>query len=712
MNQITLRHRLLLLTLLPSTLIAIALVTYFTISGMRTLEGELRAKGTATVRYLAPISEYGIIAGQIEGLYGLAQATVQESGVKAAVIVNQKGRAIAVSGRVSLASETLRSQLNEPIVVAETADWIAFGAPVRRSLQETDELFELPSANSESMPETIGHVFVEFDKGELASRQHELLVRGLLIVFVGLLVLAILAIAMADNLARPVKRLVKAVADMSAGRLDTRVAISSSGELGFLEQGFNDMANHIEEAHHSLQARIEEATAQLAHQARHDALTGLYNRREFEHRLEQALEAVKAGGDEGAALFIDLDRFKPVNDACGHLAGDELLRQIALLFQGRLREDDTLARLGGDEFGIILANCSASRARQVAEDICALASAFRFIWQDKVFAIGASIGLTPISPRVDNIVSILAAGDSACYRAKDSGRNQVCEQAASNTPERRQEGNGWASRIREALDAGRLQVEVIPLSALQNDCPPFNCIEITAHLLEPGQAPVALAALLDAAERYDLAPQVDLRLVDMAITALAEANRHQRPLFCLVPLSSSALAERSIIEAIARSLAGHQLDGNGLCLMLSEDICSQQTSQAIEFSRQVRDLGCRIGLTDFGGGLSSFSHLRSIAPACVKLSRSLTRDLGGKRASTALLRAIQEITADQHILSIADGIEDAHSIEKLRQIGISYALGNAVAPREPLQHWLHSRCNDHLETGSFGAYSPRAPGTA
>lgn len=688
MNQVTLRHRLLLLTLLPSTLIAIALVTYFTISGMRTLEGELRTKGTATVRYLAPISEYGIIAGQGEGLYSLAQATVQESGVKAAIIVNQKGRPIAVSGRVSLASDTLRSQLSQPIVVAETGDWIAFGAPVRRSLQETDELFELASGNGETVPETIGHVFVEFDKSELAARQSELLIRGLLIVFVGLLVLAILAIAMADNLARPVKRLVKAITDMSSGRLDTRVTVRSGGELGFLEQGFNDMANHIEGAHHLLQARIEEATAQLAHQARHDALTGLFNRREFEHCLEQALAAVKAGGDEGVALFIDLDRFKPVNDSCGHLAGDELLRQIAQIFRGRLREEDTLARIGGDEFGIILAGCSGTRARQVADDLCALANAFRFIWQDKVFAIGASIGLTPINARVDSITSILAAGDSACYRAKDSGRNQVCEQAASSTPERRQEGNGWASRIREALDAGHLQVEVMPLSALQQDCPHPGCVEITAHLLEPGQTPVALGALLDAAERYDLAPQIDLRLIDMAIAALAEAGRRNRPLFCLVPLSSAALGQRSIIEGIARSLAGSQLDGNGLCLMLSEDICGQLSSQAIEFSRQARDLGCQIGISDFGGGLSSFSLLRSIAPCCVKLSRSLTRDLGGKRASTALLRAIQEITADQHILSIADGIEDAPSIEKLRQIGISYALGRAVAPCEPLQNWL------------------------
>ncbi|MDR1995412.1 diguanylate cyclase [Azonexus sp.] len=683
MNQFTLRHRLLLLTLLPSALIAIALVAYFTLSGMRTLEGELRSKGLATVRYLAPICEYSIIAGQIESLYGLAQATIQDSDVKAAIIVNQKGRVIAVSGRVSLASENLRSALDEPTIVIETDNQIAFGAPVRRSLQEVDTMFEMPAT-----PETIGHVFVEFDKSELVARQHKLLLRGLLIVLLGLVVLAILAIAMADNLARPVIRLAEAVGAMSSGRLDTRVAVVSSGELGRLELGFNEMASHIEEAHQSLQTRIEEATAQLAYQARHDVLTGLFNRREFEHRLTQTLELVHAGGEEGTVLFIDLDRFKPVNDACGYLAGDELLRQISLLFQGRLREDDILARLGGDEFGIILSNCSGSRARQVAEDICSLAGAFRFIWQDKIFAIGASIGLTPINRRVRNIDELLAAGDSACHRAKDSGRNQVCEQEALNTPERRQEGNVWASRITEALAAGHLLVEALPLTALQHERPPGDWVELSARLLEPGQPPVALSALLDAAERYDLAPIIDQHFIEVAIDALAEARQQRKTLHCLVPLSRSALVDHTIMDCINRLLQAHHIAGTGLCLLFSEDISGQLTSQVIEFSRQMRLLGCEVGLNDFGGSLSSFSHLRSIAPSCVKLSRSLTRNLGGSRASTALLRAIQEITADQGILSIADGIDDSESIEQLQQLGINYAIGSALAPCEPFQVWL------------------------
>lgn len=689
MNQLTLRHRLLILTLLPSTLIAIALVSYFTLSAIHSLKGELRAKGMSTVRYLAPISEYGIIAGQIESLHGLAQAAVQESGVKAAIITNQSGRAIAVSGRVSLASEILRKTLNEPMLVAETEHWIAFGAPVRRSLNEVDALFE-PTGGSPTpiRPEIIGHVFIEFDKTDLANRQHELMQRGLLIVLMGLLLLAGLAIAIADNLAKPVMRLVSAIRDISSGRLDTRVSNVSSGEMGVLEQGFNDMASHIEEAHQSLQSRIEEATAELSYHARHDALTGLLNRREFEHRLEKTLANVRAGSEDCSVLFIDLDRFKPVNDACGHLAGDELLRQVSQLFQGRLREEDTLARLGGDEFGIILANCSRHRARQVAEDICTLTTAYRFIWQDKVFAIGASIGLTPVNRRVRNITEILAAGDAACYSAKESGRNQVCEQDTLNAQERRHETKTWENRIAAALADDRLQVEAVPLGPLQNHAIGRNIVQLTIRLLEPGQPPIALSALMDAAERCDLASSIDLRFLEVAINALARASRRNKTLHCLVPLSGASLGRREVVDYIARNLASHKLTGDGLCLVFSEESSSHQNSRAIQFSQQVRALGCQIGLDDFGGGLSSFNQLRNLAPSYVKLSRSLTRDLSGNRASTALLRAVQEITADQNIYSIADGIDDSATLEQLKNIGISYAQGNAIAPCEPFEAWL------------------------
>jgi diguanylate cyclase (GGDEF)-like protein len=689
MKHLTLRRRLLLLTLLPSIVIAIALVSYFTLNGIRALEAELRDKGMSTVRYLAPISEYGIITGQVDSLQSLVQAAVQESGVKAAIIVNAKGRAIAVSGRISLSSEALQNKLTKPALITETNDWLAFSAPIQRSLSEVDSLFEpLEESKTPRQPDVIGHVFIELDKIELAYRQRQLMERGLMIVFVGLILLALLAIAIADNLAKPVMRLVGAVRDMSSGHLNSRVPQVSGGEIGVLERGFNDMASHIEDSHQSLQTRIEEATAELAFQARHDAMTGLLNRREFEHQLEKMLLNVQAGSDECSVLFIDLDRFKPINDICGHLAGDELLRQVSQLFQGRLREEDTLARLGGDEFGIILANCSGQRALQVAEDICALTASYRFIWQDKVFAIGTSIGLTPVNRRVRNVTEILATGDAACYSAKASGRNQVCVHDARHTQERRQESHTWSNRIASALADDRLQIEAIPLSPLQSKSIGANLVELTARLIEPGQPPIALTALMDAAERYDLAPMIDLRFLEVAITALARAHRWNKELHCLVPLSAASLGRREVIDYLAHELAQHKIPGHRLCLIFSEESAGHQNSKAIEFSRQVRAMGCQVCLDDFGGSLSSFNQLRSLAPCCVKLSRSLTRNLSGNRASTALLRAVQEIAADLDIYTIVNGIDDSAALEQLRSLGISYGQGRAIAPNEPFEAWL------------------------
>ena len=689
MKQMTIRRRLLLFTLLPSALMSIVLVTFFTVSSLRSLESELARHAQATTRYLAPISEYGILSGQIESLHVLAQSAVQDPGVKAAVVVNQKGRTLAVSGRVSLSSEHLRQLPKAPGMITERDDWIAFGAPVIRSVSEADALYDPLSIGGDRQEEIIGAIFIEYDKGELAKSQRNLILRGLVIVVIGLLILAVIAITISDSAAFPVRRLVLAVRAMTSGQFSTRVEADSSGEIGFLEAGFNEMAEHIESVHRSLHERIEEATAQLAYQARHDPLTGLINRREFEQRLEKALANAQAGGEECSVLFIDLDRFKPVNDAAGHLAGDELLRQIARLFQGRLRDEDTLARVGGDEFCILLNNCSGPRAHQVAEDICALAAAYRFIWQDKIFSIGTSIGLTYVNRQARNITDIISACDAACYRAKDSGRNQVVEQAPiSSIGERRQDNITWGERIKHAMADQRILVEANPLRALQADAPAGHVIELSAYLSEPGQRRVSLPALMDAAERNDLAPLLDRFFIDQAIEALAKARKANKVLHCLVPVSTSSILQRDTVPHIAQQLAKFNISGNRLMLLINEEETMQHATQTFEFCQALRDIGCHIALDDFGGNLSSFGHLRAIAPNCIKLSRSLTRDLSGNRASTALLRAIQEITADLGMASIAIGVDNPNTLSALTAIGITYAEGPAIAPCEPLNVWL------------------------
>ncbi len=688
MNALTLRQRLLFLALLPSTLIAVLLVAYFTFSSIRTLESELHASGLATVRYLAPISEYGIIAGQNEGLYSLVQATLQQPGIKSAVVVNKKGRALAVSGRVSLSAETLTMQLGSAALVEETERWLAYGAPVLRSNNELDPIFESIAPTQVERNEAIGHVFVELDKAELRQGQRVILQRGLAIIAVCLILVYLLASSIANNLAKPVLRLVGAVRSMSQGELSTRVKHDSGGEIGELESGFNDMAQHIETAHQSLQQRIEEATSQLAFQARHDALTGLLNRREFETRLQKVLETIQAGGEEASFLFIDLDRFKPVNDTCGHLAGDELLRQISQLLQGRLREGDTLARLGGDEFGILLNNCSGRIARQVADDICALTSAYRFIWQDKVFAVGTSIGLTTVTRRVRQIKEILGAADAACCQAKECGRNQVAEKAAAVATERRLEPGNWDERIISAIEERRLLVDAQPICSLQEGAPLIHRVELAARLNEPGQGNIVPGALIEAAERYELAPHIDRLLIEKAISTLARTQKTGKNVHCLVPISATSLAQTDTVNFIAALLAREQVDGCGLHLVFSEEIAGRHTGQAMLLVRNLKALGCEIVLEDFGGSLSSFSHLHNLAPRYVKLSRSLTRELSGSRASTALLRAVIEITDDLGIQTIADNIENPREFAELATLQINCAKGYAVGPTEPFDSWL------------------------
>lgn len=686
MIEFNLRQRLLILSLLPSALLAIILVAYFVFSGMRALEGELRERGMAVVRYLAPVSEYGVIAGHLESLQSLAQTTVQQPGVKAAVVVSRSGQLLAVSGRVSLSSPQLKRAPAEPGMIADAEQWIAFGAPVLRTLAESDALFD--PAGAKTAPEVIGQIFVEFDKSELLERQRSLIQRGVMIIAVGLLLMAIVALGIADTVTRPVTRLVKAVRAMGLGQFDTRVENLSFGEFRELEQGFNDMAARIAEVHQTMQERIEGATAQLAFQARHDPLTGLVNRREFEARLEKAINAVRAGGEEGTLLFVDLDRFKVVNDTCGHPAGDELLRQISRLFQGRLREEDTLARIGGDEFGILLANCVGTRALQVAEDLCSLTAAYRFIWQDKIFAVGASIGLTPLNRQVRDVAEALAAGDAACYTAKEKGRNRVHVQVAVAPQNRRLADRSWQERISKALAENHLVCDAFPLQPFRAGAAVDHFVEICARLDDHATPVVPTSMLLEAAERYDLAPVIDRHILESTVAALARAVAHGRRMRCLLPLSAASVRQRETIDLLAATLANQPAVAGNLYLLISEECAVQHASQAIELCRAARGLGCRIALGEFGGGFASFGHLHNIAPDCVKISRSLTRDIDNNRSARALVRAIQEITDDLGIDSIAEGVDDLAAFHTLQEIGITYAQGRAAAPSEPFEDWV------------------------
>lgn len=686
MNRLNLRQRLLLLSLLPSALLAILLVAYFTWSGIQNLETELKSRGLAIIKYLAPVSEYGVISGNAENLQSLLQATVQQPNVKSAVIVHRSGRTLAVTGHVSLSAEQLKSTVQSSQIVAQSERWLAFGAPIQRSLADMDLLFDTPEASRQ--PEILGMVFVEIDRNELLDRQIALLQQGVALVCVVFLLAAILAIAIADSLARPIGRLVRAVEKIADGELETRVPIASSGEIGKLEQGFNAMAVSIAESQTHLQERIEEATAQLAYQARHDPMTGLANRREFEALLDKALAAIRASGGESTVLFIDLDRFKPVNDSCGHAAGDELLRQIAQLLRSRLRSEDTIARIGGDEFGVLLPGCAAQRGFQVAEDLCKLTAAHRFIWGERIFSIGASIGMVAVCDGTLTISDIFSAGDSACYAAKEEGKGQVCQARPANIAVTQKPGASLHERIAQVLKEGKAHFLARPLLLLSPQADAPHVAEITLRLEQGSETAIPLNTLLAMAARHDLATVLEQQMLDLACSSACRAADNGHQLLLLMAMSATSIRRRTTIATVRATLEKFAVDGKHLYIQITEEAAVQNASQTAEFCAEMRKLGCRILLDEFGGGFASFSHLRSLRPDGIRLARTLTRDLAVDKSALAIVRAIQEIAVDLGIETIASGIDDLESADIVRHLGITWGDGAFVAPQEPFEHWL------------------------
>ncbi|HTL90730.1 MAG TPA: diguanylate cyclase [Steroidobacteraceae bacterium] len=191
---------------------------------------------------------------------------------------------------------------------------------------------------------------------------------------------------------------------------------------------------------------------QMSYQATHDALTGLANRREFERRLEESIDSGHRGDGQHVLCYLDLDHFKLVNDTSGHVAGDSMLREVAKLLRDAVRDSDTVGRLGGDEFGLLLIGCPLDKARQIADDLCRAVSDYRFVWKDKIFNIGVSVGLVEISRESGTLEELLAAADTACYVAKKQGSGRVAVYSARDEAHARHTGEiQWLQRLQSAL---------------------------------------------------------------------------------------------------------------------------------------------------------------------------------------------------------------------------------------------------------------------
>jgi Amt family ammonium transporter len=427
---------------------------------------------------------------------------------------------------------------------------------------------------------------------------------------------------------------------------------------------------------------------ELSHQAAHDALTGLPNRREFERRLGELLTQVPVPGVEHAVCYLDLDQFKVVNDTCGHVAGDELLRQVTQLARGLLRAGDTLARLGGDEFGLILQACPLPRAVEVAEKLREAVAGFRFGWDGKSFAIGMSVGIVPVAAAEvgRDVGALLASADAACYAAKEGGRNRVHVYQPDDGQVLAQRGQmQWVARLQAALDEDRLRLFVQPVVSLHADSgePPHH--EVLVRLEEDGQI-ILPGAFLPAAERYGLMPRIDQWVVNNTLAWLGDRLRQHGHIdgVYAINLSGASLSDERFRESLRSTLELLRLPAGVLCFEITETAAVANLSKVVHFIEEVKALGCLFALDDFGSGLSSFAYLKNLPVDFLKIDGALVKDIADDPIDLAMVQAIHGLGHVMGLKTIAEYVSSAAIMEKLQHIGVDFGQGWHLGKPQPL----------------------------
>lgn len=420
----------------------------------------------------------------------------------------------------------------------------------------------------------------------------------------------------------------------------------------------------------------------IRHLAYHDALTGLVNRVEFENSVRHALRTANEGSRHGL-LYLDLDQFKVINDTCGHVAGDELLRQLATLLKEPIRESDTLARLGGDEFGVLLVHCSLEQAQSVAERMLQLIREFRFGWQDKTFAIGASAGLVMIDGSGHTLSDLLRAADMACYAAKERGRNRVQIYRPDDAELLQRHGEmQWISRLQRALEEDRFVLfsqTIVPLSPEGDG---NRQAELMLRLRNDDGTLILPGAFIPAAERYSLMPELDRWVVRHAFAYIARQGRSgsQGALGkCFINLSGATLSDDGFAGYVREQLRAQAVPPESICFEITETAAIANLSSALEFIGEVKGLGCRVALDDFGAGLSSFSYLKTLRADYLKIDGSFIRDMLEDPMDAAIVEAINSVGHVAGLKTIAEFVETEEIRVALAKIGVDYAQGYGIS---------------------------------
>lgn len=419
---------------------------------------------------------------------------------------------------------------------------------------------------------------------------------------------------------------------------------------------------------------------QLSYQASHDSLTGLINRHEFELQLDKLLASARQNDQQHAMCYLDMDDFKIVNDTCGHIAGDEMLKSITSLLKRQVRETDVLARLGGDEFGILFDSCPVEQVSYVVEKMRHAVSEFSFAWEDNVFNASISIGVVPVNRDSGTITDVLSAADSACYVAKERGRNCIHVYTEDDNEVARRHGQmQWVQHIQRALSEDRfcLYYQLIqPLSNVDNN-PDFA--EILLRLRAEDGGIVKPASFLPAAERYHLMPAIDRWVVKNVLEYISQRQEDDDIVMYSINLSGQSLGDEAFLDYVLSQFYEMGVAFTRICFEITETAVISNIVTARNFIEVLREKGCHFALDDFGSGLSSFSYLKSLPVDYLKIDGNFIRGLTSDQNDFNLVISINQIGHVMGISTIAEFVEDEGTLNALANIGIDYAQGYKIA---------------------------------
>jgi len=424
---------------------------------------------------------------------------------------------------------------------------------------------------------------------------------------------------------------------------------------------------------------------QMSYQATHDALTGLVNRREFERRLEEAIESGHRGDGQHVLCYLDLDRFKIINDSSGHLAGDSMLREVAKLLRDAVRDSDTVGRLGGDEFGTLLVGCPLDKARQIADDLTRSVGEYRFVWKDKVFNIGVSVGLVEISRESGTLEELLAAADTACYVAKKQGSGRVVVYSARDEALARHTGEiQWLQRLQAALKENRFHLyQQVIVPAHGDDGGP--ALEVLLRLQDEAGHELPPSEFMRAAERYRLMGLVDRWVVQATFAALGRGAipvpAHRS---VAINVSGQTLGDAQFLEFVVECFDTSGVAPAQVCFEINESAVVANLDHARRFVGVLHGMGCQFALDDFGSGVGSFSSLKNLPLDYLKIDGSFMRNLARDTVNQAMVAAMIKLARTLNFKVIAEQVEDAASVEVARRMGVDYLQGYAIGRPQPL----------------------------